>query len=227
MVLASLVLAAAQQGSGASDDAWRITVEPYLWLARIDGKTSAEDSPTADVGAALDLESVFFLAVEARRGENGFGVLADGLHLRISDDEGALHSRIGAGMVETGVLWPAGFAKGLDFIGGLRFVDLSVDLDLAGVRAGSGNASWVDPWIGARERIPIGGAWSAILRGDVGGFGVGSEFSWQAMAGVRAECSDHVLVDIGYRALGIDYEDHDLSFDAVVHGPVIGLAFRF
>jgi opacity protein-like surface antigen len=47
------------------------------------------------------------------------------------------------------------------------------------------------------------------------------------MAGVRAECSDHVLVDIGYRALGIDYEDHDISFDAVVHGPVVGLAFRF
>jgi opacity protein-like surface antigen len=130
-------------------------------------------------------------------------------------------------MVEAGLVWPAGFAKGLDVLAGLRFVELDLDLDLAGVRAGSGSADWVDPWIGARERIPIGGAWSAILRGDVGGFGVGSEFSWQAILGVRAACGDHVLVDVGYRALGIDYEDKDLSFDAVVHGPVVGLAITF
>jgi opacity protein-like surface antigen len=224
-MLAAMLLAAAQQGSPG--DEWRITVEPYVWLARISGDASAEDSPTASVDSSLHLDSAFFLSAEARRGEDGFGLLADGLHLRVSDEDGALHTKIGAGMVEAGALWSAGFAKGLDILAGLRFVDLSVDVDLAGVRAGSGSATWVDPWVGARERIPIGGAWSAIVRGDVGGFGVGSEFSWQGMAGVRAECSDHVLVDIGYRALGIDYEDHELAFDAIVHGPVIGLAFRF
>jgi len=225
-MLAAMLLAAAQQGK-AGEDSWRFSVEPYLWLARIDGHASAEDSPTADVGSSLELDSAFFLAVEARRGEQGFGVLADGLHLRVSDDDGALHTRIGAGMVEAGVVWPAGFAKGLDFLGGLRFVDLDLDLDLAGVRAGSGSADWVDPWIGARETFRIGGAWSAIVRGDVGGFGVGSEFSWQGMAGVRAECGSHLSFDLGYRALGIDYEDKDIAFDAIVHGPVVGLAVRF
>jgi hypothetical protein len=225
-MLLGLLLVAAGSRESAGDE-WRFSVEPYVWLARIDGTASAEDSPTASVESTYQLDSAFFLAAEARRGEDGPGFLADGLHLRVSDDDGALHTRIGAGMVEAGLVWPAGFAKGLDVLAGLRFVELDLDLDLAGVRAGSGSADWVDPWIGARERIPIGGAWSAILRGDVGGFGVGSEFSWQAILGVRAACGDHVLVDVGYRALGIDYEDKDLSFDAVVHGPVVGLAITF
>jgi hypothetical protein len=47
------------------------------------------------------------------------------------------------------------------------------------------------------------------------------------MGGVRAVCGDHVSVDVGYRALGIDYEDKNLAFDAVVHGPVVGLAIAF
>lgn len=225
MFFTALLLATIPQGSDGED--WRISVEPFLWLARIDGDASAEDSSSASVDNALELDSAFFLAVEARKGEAGFGLLADGLHLRVSDDDGDLHTKIGAGMIEAGAVWPAGFAKGLDFLAGLRFVDLDLDVDLAGVGAGSGSADWIDPWIGARERFPLGGAWSAIVRGDVGGFGVGSEFSWQAMGGVRAVCGDHVLVDIGYRALGIDYEDKDVAFDAVVHGPVVGLAVAF
>src|SRR5580765_6403581 len=150
MFFTALLLATLAQGSDGED--WRISVEPFLWLARIDGDASAEDSPTASVGSSFELDSAFFLALEARKGEDGFGILADGLHLRVSDDDGALRTRIGAGMVEAGVLWPAGFAKGLDFLAGLRFVDLDLDVDLSGVSAGSGNADWVDPWIGARER---------------------------------------------------------------------------
>ena len=225
MLLPGFLLAAAQQGSAG--DEWRFSVEPFLWLARIDGDASAEDSPTASIDSSLKIDSAFFLAVEARRGDDGLGILADGLHLRLSDEDGALHTKIGAGMVEAGVAWPVGVARGFDLLAGLRFVELDLDLDLAGVRAGSGSADWIDPWIGARDRIPLGGAWTALLRGDVGGFGVGSDFSWQAFVGVRADCSEHVSIDVGYRALGIDYEDRDVAFDAVVHGPMAGLAISF
>jgi len=47
--------------------------------------------------------------------------------------------------------------------------------------AKSGSVDWADPFIGARlQHQPTPGQ-AITLRGDVGGFGAGSQFSWQAI----------------------------------------------
>lgn len=95
----------------------------------------------------------------------------------------------------------------------------------------SASENWIEPFVGARLAGDLTENWSAVLRGDVGGFGVdGSQFSWQAVGGIgyrwHYETWNFALY-AGYRALGQDYENGDFEWDMIVHGPIIGMQFSF
>ena len=93
----------------------------------------------------------------------------------------------------------------------------------------------LNPFVGARLRyVPAPGEEIAI-RGDVGGFGAGSKFTWQAMATYNWLLCTHgpLTLDgyVGWRALSVDYETGEgysrYEFDVLQHGPVLGLTGRF
>src|SRR4051794_39550161 len=84
-----------------------------------------------------------------------------------------------------------------DLLGGVRYwyqeaelgLDVTRSFDIAGLEiagsrafARSGSVNWLDPLIGARVRYAVAPGHELFLRGDIGGFGAGSEFSWQAIA---------------------------------------------
>jgi hypothetical protein len=93
----------------------------------------------------------------------------------------------------------------------------------------------VDPFIGARLRQQLARGQEFVLRGDVGGFGVGSEFSWQAIATYNSPLGEihGIPVDgyVGFRALAADYSQGSgktkFEWDNVIYGPVIGATMRF
>jgi hypothetical protein len=138
----------------------------------------------------------------------------------------------------------------VDILGGLRYwyqeADLSLglgagldvgDLEVIGSRgiARSGSIDWLDPMIGARLRYTVLPGHELFLRGDIGGFGAGSEFSWQAIAGYSFDFAAYQGVTfsgvIGYRALSVDYARGEgrrrYEFDMLQHGPVLGISARF
>lgn len=112
---------------------------------------------------------------------------------------------------------------------------LDVDVGANRVFARSGSVDWVDPFIGARLREQIAPEQNLTLRGDVGGFDVGSDFSWQVIATYDFQLcfTDGYTIDgyLGYRALSVDYSHGSgtsrYEFDAVQHGPVLGAKVRF
>jgi hypothetical protein len=137
-----------------------------------------------------------------------------------------------------------------DVLAGVRYwhqeVDLSVDLtgalNIAGLTiegikaiARSGSIDWVDPFVGARLRHQLGPGEEILLRGDVGGFGIGSDISWQLIGTYNWEmCKSFGLVIdgyVGYRALAVDYEQgsglRKYEYDVLQHGPVVGITTRF
>jgi hypothetical protein len=101
--------------------------------------------------------------------------------------------------------------------------------------ARSGTIDWVDPLIGARVRVMVAPGHELFVRGDVGGFGVGSKFSWQAVGGYSYDFAvkDGITYSglIGYRALYVDYAQGQdrkrYEFDVLQHGPVLGVSMRF
>jgi len=110
-------------------------------------------------------------------------------------------------------------------------------LDISGNRAiaSSGSVDWVDPVVGARIRHRLAPGQELLLRGDVGGFGAGSKFSWNAVAAYSWAITvrDGVAYSglLGYRALDVDYEEGSgldrYVYDVLQHGPVTGLTIRY
>ena len=73
------------------------------------------------------------------------------------------------------------------------------------------------------------------MKGDLGGFGAGSDFSWQAVAALTFDVAARDGVTyagmVGYRALDVDYEEGSgrkkYGYDVLQHGPVLGLVVGF
>jgi len=111
------------------------------------------------------------------------------------------------------------------------------DLEVAGSRAfaHSGSVDWLDPMIGARLRYIVAPGHELLLRGDIGGFGAGSNFSWQAIGAFGFELGTYQGITfsgvIGYRALYADYTQGEgrerYEFDMLQHGPILGISARF
>jgi hypothetical protein len=100
--------------------------------------------------------------------------------------------------------------------------------------ARAGGLEWVDPVVGARIRHQMAPGKELRLEGDVGGFGAGSEFSWQVVGsyGFDTKCLGTPLhAVIGYRALAVDFSETGRfgksGIDVVQHGPVMGVSFRW
>ena len=85
----------------------------------------------------------------------------------------------------------------------------------------------MDPVVGMQVDFVATDALAFTLRGDIGGFGVGSDFSWGTLAAAKYEFTESASGFVGYRILDIDYDDSDFVFDAQMGGLVLGFMIRF
>jgi hypothetical protein len=116
----------------------------------------------------------------------------------------------------------------------LERLGLQVQRSRSRVIAKSGTLEWVDPVIGMRLRHQMASGSELALLGDIGGFGAGSEFSWQVVGtyGFDVMCFGTPLRTVlGYRALAVEYSEDGRfgknALDVVQHGPVMGVSLRW
>ena len=119
-------------------------------------------------------------------------------------------------------------SQSVDLLAGARYYSADSKLEPTPLKA---DVSWVDPIVGARWNWDISDKWSTSLRGDIGGFGVGSELSAQAVAIVDWHPWQHVSITGGIRALRVQYDTdkgaESYELDLTVWGPLLGLSFRW
>ena len=84
-----------------------------------------------------------------------------------------------------------------------------------------GSADWVDPFIGARAQHYLTDRVYLAALADIGGFGVGSDLSWQAGGGVGIDVFENFALEFFYRYMSIDYAD-DIIFDVDMSGMFLG-----
>jgi hypothetical protein len=139
--------------------------------------------------------------------------------------------------------WPLGLGSDTSFavegLAGLRYNSVGGSLDFqsaGGVQPPNVSQSkdWIDPIIGTRLSATLSESWAASLRGDIGGFGVGSDFTWQAALVISYSFKlfdADASADFGYRALSWRFSNgggsQEFKWSANFHGPVIGLMFHF
>lgn len=238
---ASIAIAALLAATAARAEEWKHEFAPYLWATGMDGTAGvASVDASVDVGFGDILENLEMAFLGTYRASKGplsltMDVVYMGLGQTVKGPGGLVTADID--MDQTAVEGTVGWAltEQLVAFGGLRYVDLSVEVQARSppgdLRTAKGSESWVDPVIGARYTIPFADSWSLNLRGDIGGFGVGSDFAWQAMATLRWQATERLGVLGAYRYFDMDYEDGSgagrFKYDMTISGPVLGIAFTF
>jgi hypothetical protein len=86
---------------------------------------------------------------------------------------------------------------------------------------------WFDPYVGLRARYNFNKTYYTAVRGEIGGFGVGADLMWEVEGVIGINLTRNIFTEVGYRALGGNYENNSFRFDAVMHGPQITTGITF
>jgi hypothetical protein len=236
---------------GEDDAGWSFQLAAYGWMAgaKADvGVGPIESSGEADfIDLARKLDIGGMLHFEGRKKRWGF--MLDGLYMSLSDDATvrAANFRLRGINIEGGVemalleatafyrFGDAGLSfdrfekKGLSFdaLVGVRALFVDVEIELGPLSTFSRDKWLVDPIIGGRFHMGLSERWLLSLRGDIGGFGVGSDLTWNAWASLGYRLSERATLAFGYRHLAIDYSSGNLELDLEFSGPFLGMSFRF
>ena len=107
--------------------------------------------------------------------------------------------------------------------GQLRFKTIGVDV--------SQDKTWVDPVVGVTLHSPAERRVLVRVITEIGGFGAGSDFTWQIFPSLGFKFADSYSLEVGYRWLDVDYStgegNEKFTYDVLTQGPVVGFAFRF
>ncbi|HSH99047.1 MAG TPA: hypothetical protein VLA02_00490 [Reyranella sp.] len=130
--------------------------------------------------------------------------------------------------------WNSSASASVDALGTASYAPLGLGASRQFGVSLSSTMQWVDPLVGLRLRHRLTPRQDILVRGDIGGFGLGSQLTWQALGVYSYEWHTdrtRIAAVIGYRAMGANYSTGS-GFDAsglnlVVHGPVIGVGVRF
>ncbi len=228
---------AAQEASASSDDRWEFLVVPYLLFPYMNGTTTVgivEIDVDADPGDIFsDLQFGFMLLFEAHNPV--WAVSLDGLYMNL-EQTGQLG--LGQAGLKQGMVQLTGFRRVLPWLevlagGRLNVMEAEIELFPGGglpTISADRSKSWFDPFIGARAAASSG-KWLFVFRGDIGGFGIGSNIAWQIYPSVSYRFSELFGLGVAYRVLGMDYESGSgtdfFQYDVTTFGPEIGLLFHF
>lgn len=232
--------------ASAESDTWHFQLSSYAWLAGQDGTVATLPGlPPADIEIDFwddisdNINGALMLIGEARK--DRFGVFMDVAYVDIESDDATAGPSFSSvvSTTESWIVTATGLyrlvdqsAAFVDLIAGIRY--WSVDSTLAlrpGILRGreiSHKEDWVDPIVGLKGRTSLGESKFFLSGGlAIGGFGVGSDFMWDASAYLGYQWGEMFSSTIGYRYLDVDYEDNGFLYDVVQQGPVLGLTWRF
>ena len=196
-------------GAARADD-WQHRVTTYLLVPWIDttvttnsGATTQASADPGDIFSALDFG--FMLAGESRKGK--FSLLYDVMYSNIGES-GTLSGPIGATVDVGNKMLFATMAAGYDvyqqdnqfvqIFGGARYVDFEAAVSAVGggpigVTVGANvSKDWVEPVIGIRGRTAINDKLTLGGYANAGGFGVGSELTFDLYGGLDYAISDRM-----------------------------------
>ena len=228
--------------TGPSD--WHVDWIPiYLWFSGLQGNVGA-GGYVAPVNASFsdvikNLNIGVMTALDLRR--KRIGLFTDIIFMSLSSDQkttpvGNTYIGFNANAKEL-IVDPEIYFRvidspkgSIDAIGGGRFWRLDNSLDLfppTGTTATVGQTqNWVDPVLGARARLNLPKGFFVNMKGDAGGFGVGSQETYQIYGGAGKEFKKMFAAFLGYRYLYVDYTNTGFVYNVHMSGMLIGFNIR-
>jgi hypothetical protein len=230
-------MAQAEATPGDADGGAQLTV--YGWLAGASGEftpfagapTIAFDDSFGDV--LQDIDSAFFATAQFRRdrfvmvGDVSYAALSRegrlplGIKARAEIQQLAITALAGARVV-------AKEDVSLDLLAGARLWDIDGEIAVPLVgRSVAPGKTFVDPIVAARLNAGIAPRLSTTVQADVGGVGIGSDFTYQLVGTLNYQIARKAYLSAGWRHLYLEFDDAGTVFDASQTGPLLGFTYRF
>jgi hypothetical protein len=253
LVLMTAAPAAAQvDTSSSAPGEWTFAIAPYFWMAGINGEIGlfGREPVAVDMSFGDILESFRFGGMVVAEAHNGtWGIFSDMMFVKTHAEESVTRDVSGVPTSLTAIVETSSFTGTLmgayrlssgppvtfDIMAGARLWNLDNDMRLTLTEdgppladlSGSDGSTWLDPMLGVSARFDLSPSWFVNAWGLIGGFGAGSDLTWDVLAGVGYRWSQSISLVGGYRSLGVDYENDGFVYDVVQHGPYLGGVFRF
>jgi opacity protein-like surface antigen len=225
------------------------------WVAGLSGDfgvrgvVTEQDVKFTDILKRLDMIAVGSLYARYQRWE----IFADGQYMKISDTAtlpGLLfdtaHVSLKSAFAEAFVGYRLTNCKNgiLSVFAGARYNYMSANLQIAkdsdprfpilrerlGIPPNlkvSGSIDWVDPVIGLAGKVHVWKPVSLYAKGDIGGFGAASDFTWQVQGGVEFQLTQWLWSDVGWRYVKFDYTSGGFTNKTELNGPFIETGVNF
>lgn len=241
--------------TGDKDVAKNVIVEPSEleltfimpgWLSGLEGSIGFAPEIVTNLDVGVDkilknLDMIFAASVEGRKNKLGF--ILDGLYVEASvggETPGPIFSDINVSVTQAlvdGVLTYRlfeGERAWLEVIGGARYnymenqIDYTRNIPGPPVRITRRDVnSWVDPFVGIRGKYELTEKSYVVARGDIGGFGISSELTWNLFGALGYEINERTAMEIGYRYLYTDYSQGGFVYDMAMKGIYAGFRVDF
>jgi len=231
--------------SPLSSDDWSLSISPYIWGAGLEGSVASfPRAPEADVDVSfrdilenLDMAGMVIAQLRYQR----FAAYMDLIYTEVSADQDTplgilfddveLESEIFIGTFGGAYRAIESKRASLDLLAGIRVWSVDTVLKLEGdalpdqeIEHGE---NWVDPIVGLHGRYQFDNGIFLTNLVQVGGFGAGSDLTWDTFGGIGYQFNDSVSAIAGYRHLEVDYEHNGFVFDVEMSGPVVGMTIVF
>ena len=229
------------EGDGKKSDSpgkWKYNFTLATFMPVMDSNLSIGDRNTQTVvspSQVIDkIDSAFNGRFEANNGK--WGAFMGLFYIKLKDDLNfrriSGNTRMEMTIWQTAVTYriSEGDTK-VDALAGFRYQAIDMDINLSPLARVSKRADWMDPIIGARANFPLSKNMDFNLYGDVGGFGMGSKFTWRTDAIFNWHLSEGFALNGGYILLDTDYRKGtglgEFKYDTTLKGPVFGATFKF
>ena len=126
---------------------------------------------------------------------------------------------------------PGAKSVALEVLAGARYTDYETEVDFKNGTTVTVDEDWIDPFVGVDLDFTLSPTWNLLMHLDVGGFGVGSDFTYNAVGGLGYTWTEKKRAFVGFRAMYQDYEDgtgaNRFKWDATTYGLLAGMEFQF
>ena len=226
---------------------WHFLAEPYLMMTSLNGSIGLGTVPGtsicipfSEVFRHLNFGAMVYLEAHNEK----FAITSDFIYASMTHDASREKGIIsGTAEIKMVIEELAGLYRlnsWLEFGVGARILNLNTSLDVNADstlvtgphhKSASESVVWVDPILITRIMKTVNKKWALQLRADLGGFSLGSQFTWQVHPIVAYKFSHLFQLGLGYRILSFDYNKgsgtDQVVYDMDLYGPEIRLGFNF
>ena len=233
-LLLTLTLAATllpQALRAGENDKWTFDVTLYGLAAGMSGEVGVGPiNADVDVGFDKIWDNLELGAMgKLRVGYDRWALNADVIYMGLGASKNGVSADLDQWVVEPSLSYR--FCKEFELLAGARYNNLSGEIRGPFGRNPTGTQDWWDPIVGVNLSLPFAKKFSFNVRGDVGGFGVGSDLTWQAFPYLGWQFTQWGSLQAGYRWVSTDYETgsglNRFKYDILTSGPQVGFTLHF